>query len=76
LIELVDDLGPLENIALVHTNAPAAAQQLYQRARHLFSDEGIPLSVDVTTVLGANLGPGAIGFTCITTRTPSKNSNS
>jgi DegV family protein with EDD domain len=75
LIQMVSDLGSLEKIALVHTNAPEAAQDLYQRARHLFPEEGTPLSVDVTPTLGANIGPGVIGFTCITAGKSSKNFN-
>ena len=66
LIELVSDLGPLEEVALVHTNSPNEAEALWQKAKHLFPHQENPLSVDVTPVLGAHLGPGAIGFTCIT----------
>ena len=65
LIELVSELGPLEELALVHTNAAQAAENLYHKARHLFPEAGKPLSVDVTPVLGANLGPGVVGFTCV-----------
>jgi DegV family protein with EDD domain len=66
LIELVSDLGPLEEVALVHTNSPNESEVLWQKAKHLFPHQENPLSVDVTPVLGAHLGPGAIGFTCIT----------
>jgi DegV family protein with EDD domain len=66
LMELVSDLGPLEEVALVHTNSPNEAEALWQKAKHLFPHKEVPLSVDVTPVLGAHLGPGAIGFTCIT----------
>jgi len=66
LIELVSDLGQLEEVALVHTNSPNEAEALWQKAKHLFPHQENPLSVDVTPVLGAHLGPGAIGFTCIT----------
>lgn len=65
LIQLATDLGTVEKLALVHTNAPEAAQELYKKARHLFPDEEAPLSVDVTPVIGAHIGPGVIGFTCI-----------
>jgi len=66
LIELVSDLGQLEELALVHTNSPNEAEALWQKAKHLFPHQENPLSVDVTPVLGAHLGPGAIGFTCTT----------
>jgi DegV family protein with EDD domain len=65
LIDLVTELGPLQEISLVHTNAAQGAQNLYRQAKHLFPANGEPLSVDVTPVLGANIGPGVIGFTCV-----------
>jgi DegV family protein with EDD domain len=66
IIKFVSDLGSLDEIALVHTNAIEAAKDLYRQARHLFPDSGEPLIVDVTPVLGANIGPGVVGFACIT----------
>jgi len=66
IIDLVEKLGPLERIDLVHTNAPKKAKLLYQRAKYLFkSQENQPLSVDVTPVLGAHIGPNVVGFACI-----------
>jgi DegV family protein with EDD domain len=66
LIEMVEEFGDIEKVALVHTNAQSEAAELWQNARHLFPNQEIPLSIDVTPVLGAHLGPGAVGFTCIT----------
>jgi len=69
LIQLVGNLGPLERLDLVHTNAPDEAEALRQRASHLFpSNQQPPLSVDVTPVIGAHIGPGAVGFACIAAR--------
>ena len=69
IIQFLNDLGELERIALVHTNAPEKAQELYQQSKHLFpSDIEKPLSVDVTPVLGTNIGPGVVGFACITAK--------
>ena len=65
VIQFVSDLGPLEQLALVHTNAPQEAQFLYHQAKHLFPDQEEPLSVEVTPVLGTNIGPGVVGFACI-----------
>lgn len=65
LIELVTELGPLEEIALVHTNAAQSAENLYQQAKFLFSPNKNLLRVDVTPVLGANIGPGVVGFACV-----------
>jgi DegV family protein with EDD domain len=68
LIRLVSDLGPLEQLALVHTNAPDAAEALRQQSWRLFPEGQEPLSVDVTPVIGAHIGPGAVGFACIAAR--------
>ena len=65
LLELAHDLGDLEELALVHTNAPEEASALLQKVSHLLPKDAAPLSVDVTPVLGAHLGPGAVGFTLI-----------
>lgn len=64
IISLVEELGPLERIELVHTNAPEEARALYQRARYLFKEEQKPLIVDVTPVIGAHIGPEVVGFAC------------
>lgn len=68
MIELVTDLGPLEQLALVHTNAPQRAQELYQQARHLFPSDEAPLSVEVTPIIGAHVGPNAVGLVAVAKR--------
>jgi DegV family protein with EDD domain len=65
LIGLVSDLGPLEELALVHTHAPEAAEALHRQALYLFPKGKTPLSAEVTPVIGAHVGPGAVGFACI-----------
>jgi DegV family protein with EDD domain len=65
LIQLVRDLGPLEQLALVHTNAADKAEALRVQAKQLFAHIAHPLSVDVTPVLGVHLGPGVVGFACV-----------
>jgi DegV family protein with EDD domain len=67
LISLLSDLAPLEKVALVHTHALDRAEELRQRAQHLLP-EGEPLSADITPVFGVHLGPGAVGFACVTAR--------
>ena len=68
VIQFVSELGPLEQLALVHTNASQEAQDLYHRTTHLFPNQEEPLSVDVTPILGTNIGPGVVGFACITAK--------
>lgn len=46
-------------------HAPHRAQHLLQQAQHLLP-EGEALSVDITPVFGVHLGPGAVGFACVT----------
>jgi len=65
LIALLTEALPLERVALVHTHALERAQELRDRARHLLPHDSV-LSVDITPVLGAHLGPGAAGFACVT----------
>jgi DegV family protein with EDD domain len=65
LIGLLSDLVPLEKVALVHTHALDRVEELRQKAQHLLP-EGELLSMDITPVFGVHLGPGAIGFACVT----------
>jgi fatty acid-binding protein DegV len=67
LISLLSDLVPLEKVALVHTHALDRVEELRQRVRHLLP-QGELLSMDITPVFGTHLGPGAIGFACVTAR--------
>ncbi len=62
LLELLRERSPLQDIALVHTNAPRAVSELWEEAQTFLSYPREPLKVNVTPVLGTHLGPGAIGF--------------
>jgi DegV family protein with EDD domain len=64
-VELVQELGPLEELVLVHTHSPDEAQALWEKARHLSAWKDLPLSAEVTPVIGAHIGPGAVGFIAI-----------
>lgn len=67
LLVLLTARAPLENVAIVHTHAPARAAELLERAGTLLPEEGV-ISVDITPVFGVHLGPGAAGFACVTAR--------
>ncbi len=67
LIELLTELAPLEKIALVHASAAQKAEALRQKVLHLLP-AGEVLSVEITPVLGAHLGPGAVGFAFISAK--------
>jgi DegV family protein with EDD domain len=65
LIELVRELGPLEELTLVHTHALDKARALYNQARALFPSAAEPLYATVTPVIGAHIGPGAVGLVAV-----------
>lgn len=60
-IELIREVAPLERLAVVHANALERGEELAQRVRDLFPWEE-HLSVDVTPVIGAHVGPGSVGL--------------
>ena len=68
VIELVEELGPLEELTLVHTHAPDKGEILWRKAQDLFPTEGAPLSAEVTPVIGSHIGPRAVGFVAIQSR--------
>jgi DegV family protein with EDD domain len=68
MIELIRGLGRLERLALVHTNAPEKAERLYEKTRSLFPTDEAPLSVDVTPIIGAHVGPNAVGMVAVASR--------
>jgi DegV family protein with EDD domain len=68
MVELVRGLRPLERLALVHTNAPEKAERLYEKTRDLFPTDEAPLSVDVTPIIGAHVGPNAVGMVAVASR--------
>jgi DegV family protein with EDD domain len=67
LINLLSDLAPLEQVAIVHSYAPDRGEHLRQLVQHLLPAGEVP-SVNVTPVIGAHIGPGAVGFACVTAR--------
>jgi len=68
VLELLGELGPLEELALVHTHAPEEAEALGRKAEHLVPDSGLSLTAEVTPVIGTHIGPGAVGFVAIKAR--------
>ncbi len=65
LLKTLDRLGPLDNLAVLHTNAEARARNLLN-AITLFIDGNINISVsEATPVLGVHVGPGGVGLACV-----------
>ncbi len=68
IIEMLAEHQPIERFALLHTNAPKAADAFLARIKSLIP-EGEIYSMDITPVIGAHIGPGAVGYTIIS-KTP------
>jgi len=64
LLELVERVGTLERVAMVHANAPERIAELRAQAKHVLP-AGEMLTADITPVLGAHLGPGVVGLACL-----------
>lgn len=65
LQNLLGNLGPLESLAILHTNAEAEAAA-FLRALDLDLPAPPPL-VNVTPVIGVHVGPNGLGFAAVTT---------
>lgn len=65
MIALVRELLPLEELAVVHTHSPSQAAALREQAAALFPGNQVPLFAEVTPVIGAHIGPGAVGFAAV-----------
>jgi DegV family protein with EDD domain len=68
LVQLLSDVGPIERVAVVHSNAPERVAELCQKASHLLPDVA-PLTVNITPVIGTHTGPGAVGFAVVAKNT-------
>lgn len=65
LVEMLATVGPVERIAIVHTHAiPERLAELRDLAAYLLPEEDI-LTEDITPVIGAHIGPGAVGFAVV-----------
>jgi len=67
LIELFNQYGPYEKVALLHSDAPDRAQALLQEIKAFLPHGEIWLE-QINPVLGAHIGPGVVGFACISKR--------
>ena len=65
VLELVEELGPLETLHMAHTHAPQRAAALLEMGRHLFPDNHAAMCVEVAPVMGVHFGPGAVGFLAV-----------
>lgn len=63
LFEQVQQLGPLENLAILHANLPEEARAFADRLAPQCQNP--PIVVEVTAVVGTHVGPGALGFAAV-----------
>lgn len=63
LVETLQSWGPLERLAVLHTNTESAARQLLEEVRSMVAIP--PLLVNVTTAVGTHVGPNGLGFAAV-----------
>lgn len=63
LLEMLRELGPLQRLAVLHTNAEQEARQLLEDYHTQLTTD--PLVVNITTVIGTHVGPHGLGFAAI-----------
>jgi len=64
LVEMLHTYEPFERIAFLHSNALEQAQALRNEVRELLPQGEVWLEV-INPVLGIHIGPGVVGFACI-----------
>lgn len=65
IIEMLKENMPIEKFALLHTNAAEKAEAFRVKVADLLPEVAI-YSMDITPVIGAHIGPGAVGFAVVT----------
>lgn len=63
LAEALQSWGPLERLAVLHTNAEATARLLLEEMKSKVKAQ--PLLVNVTTAIGTHVGPNGLGFAAV-----------
>ncbi len=66
LVELVEQMGPLDRLAVLHAHNLEGARRLEERvARYLRPGASPLIRNDVTAIVGTHAGPGAIGVAVV-----------
>ena len=63
--DMVSQFLPFEQIAILHVNAPQAAEALLEESKSLFPADATPIIQGVGPTIGTHLGIGAVGFAAI-----------
>jgi DegV family protein with EDD domain len=64
LYKMLADLGPLEHLAILHSNAETDAIQAVEFFKTVVKNH--PLIINVTSVIGVHVGPNGLGFVAVT----------
>lgn len=64
MMEWLNEYAPFEKLAIVHAGVQHEAEEMLEHIKHLLPHGDIPI-VQITPVLGAHLGVGALGFACV-----------
>ena len=64
LVELLREYAPYEKVAILHSDAAPLARELLQEVRDILPD-GETWFEQINPVLGAHIGPGVVGFACV-----------
>ncbi len=67
LYRMLAAFGPLESLAVLHTNAEAEALQMVSHFAAMVINH--PLIVNVTSIIGVHVGPKGLGFVAVTKQT-------
>jgi DegV family protein with EDD domain len=69
LVEMLKSHSPFEKIAFLHSNALESVHTLQEEIRQLLPNREIWVEM-INPVLGAHIGPGVVGFACVTSKVP------
>lgn len=64
LLHHLREMGALERVAILHSNAPDRVAELRARVAALLPQTDV-IAMDITPVLGAHIGPGVVGFAAV-----------
>ncbi len=63
LAEMAAQWSPIERLAILHANAAEDARALAHRLGSFCAE--VPWTIDVTTIIGVHVGPGAVGLAAL-----------
>lgn len=64
LYQMLAEFGPLEHLAVLHTNAEADAIRVIDHFKAMVRHH--PLVINVTSIIGVHVGPNGLGFVAVT----------